>query len=225
MKKQVMAIIILLALSPYSWAGDKFGALAVDKNNGFYYGWSYDHSTMEQANTRALNECAQRGGNCSVVLELFGADRCGAYRTIDGAVGTAYGWGKGPDQSVADRMANEQCLGRSNGNSCNNHVWACNANVKGADSKSAPADLTAIRNAVVDYYDNNGEWAGKFRMSIEKIRVDGAGSTIKVHVKYIYFPIPGNNSSSGYDQRIFTINVNGNAYTVTHMDEYMSAKF
>lgn len=223
MQKQLIAAACLLLLSPGTWAATVFGALAVDRSNGFYYGWSHDYPNPAQANSKALSECAQRGGSCSVVLELSGADRCGAYHTVEGTVGTSYGWGKGPDQATADRIAAEECSARANGQSCSNQVWACNAT--GKATAKTPVDLAAIRAVVADYYDTQGEWAGKFRMNVEKIRVEGSGPTIQVHVRYIYFPIPGNPNPSGYDQRVFTIDTQGKVYRVSHMGPYMSGTF
>src|SRR5687767_4725778 len=71
---------------------ETFGALAIDRNNGFYYGWSYDNPTLDAASKRAVDECNKTGGDCSVVLTFTGAG-CAAYRTINGNVGTACGWG------------------------------------------------------------------------------------------------------------------------------------
>jgi hypothetical protein len=104
----------------------KYGALAVDRNNGFYYGWAYDYDTRAEAEQRALEECRKRGGSGTVVLVWQGKG-CGAYRTINGNVGTAYGWGVAETQSAADAIATQECLKRSNGNPASNHVWACNS--------------------------------------------------------------------------------------------------
>jgi hypothetical protein len=105
----------------------KFGALAIDKSNGWYYGWAYDHNTQSEADARALKECKDRGGNCHIV-KRFGAGWCAVYRTIDGNnVGDAYGWGVARTKTEAEIIANNECLKRSHGVPCNNHVWACNS--------------------------------------------------------------------------------------------------
>lgn len=84
----------------------------------------------------------------------------------------------------------------------------------------------AIHQAVKNFYDNKGIWAGKFRMGeIVKVRIDSTEKTIKAHVKYEYLPLHGNNRSPGYDQRIFTINISNGVYNVVEMDNYMSARF
>ena len=117
----------------------KFGSLAVDRSNGFYYGWAVEYSTRAGADSRALAECQKRGGKCSIVLRFSGG-QCAVYRTIDGNVGTAYGWAMARTQAQADAMATAECLKRSNGVPCNNYVWGCNTREKEED-KDEPADV------------------------------------------------------------------------------------
>lgn len=104
----------------------KFGALAIDRNNGFYYGWSFDYSTLVEAEQKAIDECNKKGGNCSIVLSYSGTG-CAAYRTIDGSVGTAFGWGLAKTKEEADIIAINECLKRSNGITPTNFVWSCNS--------------------------------------------------------------------------------------------------
>jgi uncharacterized protein (TIGR02145 family) len=104
----------------------KFGALAIDRSNGFYYGWSFDHATLAEAEKKAIEECIAKGGNCTVVLSYSGAG-CAAYRTIDGNVGTAFGWGVAKTKETADAIATRECLKRSNGTNPTNFVWSCNS--------------------------------------------------------------------------------------------------
>lgn len=104
----------------------KFGALAIDRSNGFYYGCSYDYSTLAEAEKRAIEECNKKGGNCTIVLSYSGTG-CAAYRTIDGNVGTAFGWGLAKTKEEADAIATKECLKRSNGTSPTNFVWSCNS--------------------------------------------------------------------------------------------------
>lgn len=108
----------------------KYGALSVDRSNGFYYGFAHDHPSRAAAESFADNECEKRGGSCSVVLSWAGAG-CGAYRTIDGQVGTAYGWGLAPTSQQADAIAMSEAMERSNGKHPSNHVWSCNSNDAG----------------------------------------------------------------------------------------------
>ena len=107
-------------------AAPKFGALAIDKSNGFYYGWSYDYDNQEGANSKALEECKKKGGNCSIVLS-FSGEGCAAYRTIKLTEGTAYGWGVAKTKAAADAIAIAECKKRSKGKIPTNYVWACNS--------------------------------------------------------------------------------------------------
>ncbi|MCW3160119.1 FISUMP domain-containing protein [Chryseobacterium oryctis] len=104
----------------------KFGALAIDRSNGFYYGFSYDYANRAEAETKAKEECAKKGGNCSVVLTFSGTG-CAAYRTIDGKAGTAYGWGIAGTKEEADAIALAEAQKRSNGVNPSNFVWSCNS--------------------------------------------------------------------------------------------------
>jgi uncharacterized protein (TIGR02145 family) len=108
----------------------KFGALAVDRSNGFYYGWANDWNTRAEAEKKALDECVKRGGNCTVVL-TFSGEACAAYRTIASNVGTAYGWGIGKTKEQADSIATSECLKRSSGQPATNYVWSCNSKKSG----------------------------------------------------------------------------------------------
>jgi WD40 repeat protein len=118
-------------------AKPKYGALAIDKKKGFYYGWSYDQPTRATAEQRAITECNNRGGSCTLVLSFSGAG-CAAYRTI--STGTAYGWGIAATRQEADAIALRECLKRSNGVSPGNYVWSCNSTTK--------APLREIFNAI-----------------------------------------------------------------------------
>lgn len=105
-------------------AKPKYASLAIDKKNGFYYGFSYDQPNRDAADNRALDECRKHGGNCTVVL-AFSGEGCAAYRTI--SAGTAYGWGIASNRQDADAIAMRECLKRSNGAAPGNYVWACNS--------------------------------------------------------------------------------------------------
>ena len=108
----------------------KFGALAIDRSSGFYYGWSFDHATSVEAEKRAIEECTAKGGNCTVVLTYSGTG-CAAYRTVDGNAGTAFGWGLAKTKEEADAIATKECLKRSNGKLPANFVWSCNSTTTG----------------------------------------------------------------------------------------------
>ena len=121
----------------------KHAALAIDRGNGFYYGWAHDHPSQVEAERFALKAAAEHGAkNPSIVLSWSGSG-CGAYRTVEGNVGTAYGWGVAASQEAAERIASEQALKRSKGKPVPNRVWACN-------SKSTP--LSVIYDASPEIY-------------------------------------------------------------------------
>lgn len=124
MKKSLMLLVAIFISTACIYA-QKFGALAVDRNNGYYYGWAYNYSTEAAAENKALQECKSKGGNCTVVLSWEGV-ACGAYRTINGNVGTAYGWGIAATKEEADAIATKEAMIRSNGTFPDNYVWACN---------------------------------------------------------------------------------------------------
>lgn len=116
---------------------EKYAALAVDRSNGFYYGFAHDYDNRYDAEQRALSECKKRGGNCSIVLVYTGGG-CAVYRTVDGNVGTAYGWGVAKTKQEADAIAIGEAKKRSNGKMPTNHVWACN------NSNSPLKDLSNV---------------------------------------------------------------------------------
>lgn len=60
------------------------------------------------------------------MLGWFGKG-CGAYRTIDGKVGTAYGWGVAPTREAADAIAIAEANKRSKGAAASRFVWGCNS--------------------------------------------------------------------------------------------------
>lgn len=133
--KKIILLIALIAASSTSYAQQKavikkpttkFGALAIDRSNGFYYGWSYDYSSLAEAEKKAVEECKAKGGNCTVVLSYSGSG-CAAYRSIDGNTGSAFGWGVAKTKEAADEIATKECLKRSNGKNPSNFVWSCNS--------------------------------------------------------------------------------------------------
>ena len=94
--------------------GTKYGALAIDRANGVFYGWALDCQTLAEAEKKAIEVCNKKGGNCSVVLSYSGT-ACTAYRFITGNVGMGYGWGIAPTVEEADAIAKKECAERSYG--------------------------------------------------------------------------------------------------------------
>jgi hypothetical protein len=136
----------------------KFGALAIDRSNGFYYGWSFDHSTLSEAEKKAIEECNKKGGNCTVVLSYSG-NGCAAYRTIDGKVGTAFGWGLANTKEEANAIATKECIKRSNGKNPANFVWSCNSTNAGTlkEIYNASAEIMGASTNKKHLTDENGE--------------------------------------------------------------------
>lgn len=146
----------------------KFGALAIDRVDGFYYGFSYDYSTLAEAEQKAVEECNKRGDDCTLVLSYSGTG-CAAYRTINANVGTAFGWGLAKTKEEADAIATKECLKRSNGANPTNFVWSCNSANTGAlqeiynasDEIEAPVEvgnqIWSNRNLDVNTFRNGDE--------------------------------------------------------------------
>lgn len=136
----------------------KYGALAIDRANGFYYGFSHDQATLAEAEQRALDETKKRGGKGSVVVTWAGVG-CTAYRTVAADVGTAYGWGIAATAPAADAIATREATARSNGKPVTNHVWACN------DAKSGELrtifDEAKLRGAKPAPFEENGLYGYK----------------------------------------------------------------
>ena len=127
---------VAVAQKAAAGAGAKVGALAVDRQNGFAYGFAFDHATRAEAEARALDEVTKRGGNGTVVL-VWSGEGCGAYRTVDPKDGNAYGWGVAATQAAAEAIADREVTKRANGKIAADRVWACN-------SKS-PAKLKVLK--------------------------------------------------------------------------------
>lgn len=106
--------------------GSHYGALAVDRFGVFAYGSSYDYPNRAGARQRALEECGRRGETCRIVLEFAGSG-CASYHTVDDKDGAAWGWGTAGTRPEAQGRSQSECLARSGGAACGNHVWSCNS--------------------------------------------------------------------------------------------------
>ena len=107
-----------------------YGALAIDRGNGFYFGWAADCSTLAEAEKKAIENCSKKGGRCTIVLSFSGTG-CAAYRFITGNVGMGYGWGLAKTKEEADTRAKKECAERSYGLPAPNFVWSCNSSNSG----------------------------------------------------------------------------------------------
>ncbi|MBI1329154.1 MAG: DUF4189 domain-containing protein [Alphaproteobacteria bacterium] len=97
------------------------GALAIDSNKGNAYGYSYNYSTQDDADDRALNEC---GDDCTIVMRF--ANQCAAYAADQAYGSTVYGWGKAATKQDAQSIAMNQCAAHG-GSQCMVRVWGCDA--------------------------------------------------------------------------------------------------
>lgn len=222
MSKSITFILSFLILPISIWA-TKYGALAVDKNNGSYYGWAYDYSNKEEAKHKAFYECTIKGGNCSVVMEFSGLDRCAAYSSNNKDISA---WAKAPKKVEARFIASYKCLKASNDKECLTHNEVCNSKETKKSTKELVYDYQKIANKIASYYDIEGEFSGEFIMSnILDMKIKPFSmNIIKVNVKYKYKPVHGNKRPSGFDHRTFTLIVTSKSYIVISMGKYMSGE-
>lgn len=157
----------------------KFGALAIDRNNGLYYGWSFDYTTLAEAEKKAIEECNAKGGNCTVVLSYSGTG-CAAYRTIEGKIGTAYGWGLAKTKEEADAIATKECLKRSNGIVPKNFVWSCNS----ANTGQLKEIYNASEEIFMTVKIGNQEWAAE-NLSITKFKNGDPIPVVKTNEEWL----------------------------------------
>jgi len=108
----------------------RYAALAIDRSNGFYFGWANDCTTLSEAEKKAIDECSKKGGRCTVILSFSGTG-CAAYRFITGNVGMGYGWGLARTKEEADMKAKKECAERSFGLPAPNLIIRCNSDNSG----------------------------------------------------------------------------------------------
>lgn len=172
--KPVKAKPVAKAITPKA---TKYGALAVDRNQGFVYAWAYDQSTRQAANGFVLEECRKRNGECSVVVE-FSGEGCASFHTIGERDGTAYGWGTAPTQAGAETRSLQTCNDFAEGKAvCGNHTWACNS----ADAvpfkvlredpvKPIPAKTDCLVQFEIDEETNGSDdWVNRYRSPVYRL--------------------------------------------------------
>jgi hypothetical protein len=162
----------------------KYGALAVDRSQGYVFAWAYDHPSRQAASEYALAECAKRDGNCTVVVE-FAGEGCASYHTVGERDGSAYGWGTAPTREAAQARSLQECNAFAGGNtSCSNHVWACNS----ADVapfkvlREDPVKPKAGKGDCLVQYDmdeENGsdDWVNRYRSPVYRLSAKDCPST------------------------------------------------
>lgn len=131
----------------------KYGALAIERDNGYYFGLAFDCTTLEEAQKKAVEECTKKGGKCSVVLSFSGTC-CAAYRTSAGKnVGIAFGWGVAKTKEEADVIAKREHLLRSFGMAAPNITYGCNSTNSGTMKLiyNASQEITSLPGEEEDY--------------------------------------------------------------------------
>ena len=154
----------------------KYGALAVDRKQGFVYGWAYDQPSRGEASDFAINECTKRNGNCAVVVE-FAGEGCASYHTIGAEDGSAYGWGTAATQAAAEARSLQECTAFADGKaSCGNHVWACNSKdvapfkVLREDAvKAKPAKSDCLVQYEVSPLNGNDDWVDDYKSPVYRL--------------------------------------------------------
>ena len=122
----LLAFLVCTVAFSQSPGGLKYGAMAIDRNNGYYLGYVVNAPTLSEAVKGAIAQCNNKGGRCTLVLSYSGKG-CVAYRTSAGKfVGMAYGWGIAGTKEEADVLAKEECTERTYGMEVPNLISLCN---------------------------------------------------------------------------------------------------
>ncbi|HEY6417414.1 MAG TPA: DUF4189 domain-containing protein [Candidatus Binataceae bacterium] len=96
----------------------KYGAIAYAEKNGAY-GFSYDVNNADEANHRALSNCAKNGDGCKVVISF--SNNCAALAAGDNnRFATSMAGTRA--QAQADAMT---ACGSSGGHNCDIKAWTC----------------------------------------------------------------------------------------------------
>ncbi len=131
----------------------KYGALSIDRGNGFYFGWSVDCTSLAEAEKKAIDMCSKKGGRCTIILSWSGSG-CFVYRFITGNVGMGYGWGLGRTKEEADEKAKKEAAERSFGLPAPNIISGCNSAGSGElkEIYNAHAEIKALTPGTVTNY-------------------------------------------------------------------------
>ena len=106
-----------LVLDPTRIDGRNYGAISYSQQTDSH-GWASDYKSQDQAESRAVEECAKHGDGC--MLSVWFANACGAL-----AVGKGNGWGAnwGRTREEAEQNALNSC--NSNTSDCEVRRWVC----------------------------------------------------------------------------------------------------
>ena len=112
------AAVISCAAKPA--AAGPYGALATSPDADYGYSFNYDYS--EEARNRAMDECRKHSDKCAV-KGTFQNTCVSIAKSGNGAMGWAWGHGKGED----DRMAMSECR-KNRGRDCELSKRFCTGN-------------------------------------------------------------------------------------------------
>jgi serine/threonine-protein kinase len=117
LKRTTLASAVVVLTAGTAVAADSFGAIAFSQATGGY-GFSYDHGTRREAESRAMSECNSRSRGCKVAIWFKNA--CGAVAT-----GSNNGWGSAwaGSRERAERDAIGYCSEQTR--NCQVLAWAC----------------------------------------------------------------------------------------------------
>ncbi len=93
----VFCAVVFLGTAKPATAGN-FGALATSPDAD--YGYSYNYDYAEEARSRALEECRKHSSDCHV-KRTFENTCVSVAKSSNGAMGWAWGHGKGEDDDLA----------------------------------------------------------------------------------------------------------------------------
>ena len=103
---------------------DRFGALAIDRAHGDFYGWAVGFASQAEADSRVQDECSIKSTSCTNVMRF--RNTCAAYAIDPVTNSTAYGWAYSAQRSNAESMALENCRQRGGDSAqCLIRVWGC----------------------------------------------------------------------------------------------------
>jgi len=100
-----MAILITVPFGHTASAG--YGSIAFSQDSGAY-GYSWNYSTRNTAERRALRECRSQGRGCQVIMWFRNA--CAALAV---GYGNAYGWAWNTSRRQARIRALDECSSRA----------------------------------------------------------------------------------------------------------------
>ena len=115
----VLAFAVALVAGTLPAAAEKCGAIAFAQSTGSL-GWSFNFNTRGEAETSALKECVNRGGNCTVPVWFCNA--CGAIATTSDR---GFGSGWGTTRALAEKFALQSCTQNNPGKKCSIQRWVC----------------------------------------------------------------------------------------------------